>query len=464
MIKLKKWTASSICSFALLATRSAVADTPKPNVLVILVDDMGYGDTGFNGCKDIPTPHIDSIAENGVRFTAGYVTAPQCAPSRMGLLTGVLQNRFSREENYIIDEKGLPDAMQTFGDYMQKAGYRTGIVGKWHLGTMPDSHPCKRGFDWFYGHLEGWTWFFPPPGADSIPYILENYEQQKVDRYLTDVFGDAAIRFIEQKSDKPFFLYLSFNSPHGPLQAPEEYLKRFEHVRGTPFGIKSHYTGRFVAHPRRIYAAMVASLDDAVGRVLQALRDKGVEENTLICFLSDNGGPVYDTAASNGPLRGMKGAVLEGGLRVPFAMQWKKAVPAGQTVDLPVSSLDLLPTALAAATSPIPEPLDGIDLLPLLVKGEQLPERTLYWRFPFPAWQTNSWWAVRRGDWKLVYEAPQNGFTGEKGRLGLFRITEDLHEDHDLSGKYPEIRQKLQAEFDAWNASLPKELWTDRGR
>ena len=462
MIKIKKLQSSLICSLALLSVRVIAADKPKPNILVILVDDMGYGDTGFNGCKDIPTPHIDSIASNGVRFTDGYVTAPQCAPSRAGLLTGIAQSRFGSEENDIIELKGTAAGVKMFGEYMRAAGYRTGIVGKWHQGEMPGYQPQDRGFDWFYGFLGGWSNYFPKPGADTIPAIVENGQPQKVDRYLTDVFGDAAIRFIEQKSDKPFFLYLSFNAPHGPLQAPEAYLKRFENVRGTPMGIKSPYTGQFEAHPRRIYAAMVSSLDDVIGRILQALRDNGMEENTLIYFLSDNGGPIYDTAASNGPLRGMKGYLSEGGIRVPFAMQWKGTVPSRQTIHTPVSSLDLLPTSLAAAGALVPEPLDGINLLPLLVKGEKLPERTLYWRFPFPSWQSNTWWAVRRGDWKLMYENPPGGFTGEKGKLGLFHITEDIHEDHDVSEQYPEMRQHLQAEFDTWNATLPAEHWTER--
>lgn len=441
-------------------------NSTRPNVVLILVDDMGYGDAGFNGCRDIPTPHIDSIASSGVRFTDGYVTAPQCGPSRAGLMTGISQSRFNREENYYLDQVGLPLELQTFGNYMQNAGYKTGIVGKWHLGTQAGFHPCDRGFDWFYGHLPGWSWYFPPGGTDTIPDILENEQPQIVEGYLTDVFGDAAIRFIEENKAGPFFLYLSFNAPHGPLQAPEEYIERFTHLCNGPMLISSSYPGvGNVKYPRRIYAAMVSALDDAIGRVLQNLRDNGLEENTLIYFLSDNGGPVYDTGCSNGPLRGMKGNVLEGGIRVLFAVQWKAFIPAGQIVNTPVTALDLLPTALAAAGEEIPAGLDGVNLLPLLGAGQPLPERSLYWRFPFPSWMYHTWWAVRHGDRKLVYEpsiTPRGGFTGDEGQMGLYNLMRDIHEENDLSVQNPGIRQELQEKFDAWNASLPPEHWMEK--
>ena len=429
----------------------------KPNVLLILVDDMGYGDVGFNGCKDIPTPNIDSIAANGVRFSEGYVTAPQCAPSRAGILSGMRQNRFGREENHSIDKLGLPQDLPLFSDYMRKAGYRTGLVGKWHEGTRPGYRPLDRGFDSFYGFLVGSTFFFPPEGSDTIPGLYDGTERIKVTDYLTFVLGDQAIDFIQQKSDNPFFLYLAFNAPHAPLQAPEEYLKKFEPlaVKGEP-GVLCKYTKTHIDHPRQVYAAMVSALDDTIGKVLKALRDNGLEENTLVYFLSDNGGPTGVTSADNGPLRGVKGDLLEGGDRVPFAVQWKGTIPAGRIVDTPVLSLDLLPTSLAAAGASVPEKLDGVNLLPLLIDGKALEPRTLYWRFPFPPFCPV--WAVRQGDWKLVKEAERKaghkGFT-RTSRIGLYRLTDDIHEDHDLSGQYPEIRQKLQKEYDAWAATLP---------
>ena len=445
-----------LVAVALLPLLGNAAETMPPNVLLILVDDMGYGDVGFNGCKDIPTPHIDSIAANGVRFTEGYVTAPQCAPSRAGLLAGISQSRFNRGENKIIDKLGIPETVKQFGDYMREAGYRTGMVGKWHQGTMAGNHPLDRGFDWFYGFLPGSTHFMPVGNLKFIPHILENREPQKVTEYLTFVFGDKAVEFMTEKSDKPFFLYLSFNAPHAPLEAPQEYLDRFAHLAKLPDTI-NYVSRQKLKHPRQVYAAMVAALDDTVGRILMELRENGLEENTLIYFLSDNGGPTVVTSANNGPLRGSKGDLLEGGARVPFALQWKGTIPSGQTIETPVSSLDLLPTSLAVAGADVPENLDGVNVLPLVRKGRALTPRTLCWNFPHPPHAPV--WAVRSGDWKLVHEASrvpkERGFSWGGSRTGLYRLSDDIHEDNDLSGQYPEVLQKLQTEYDAWAATLP---------
>lgn len=443
----KEWMLIAFVPVAVLAAE-------PPNVLLILADDMGYGDAGFNGCKDIPTPHIDSIAANGVRFTDGYVTAPQCGPSRAGLLTGISQSRFGCEENHAIEPDGIPAEYKLFGDYLRTAGYRTGIVGKWHLGLKPGSRPLDRGFDWFYGFLRGGSHFFPQPGQESIPSIFENTTPQKVTQYLTDDLTDAAIRFVGQNPDKPFFLYLSYNAPHAPLQAPKEYLERFKHlaIDGEP-GVHCNYTKTHIDHPRQVYAAMVSNLDDNIGRVLAA-----VNENTLIFFLSDNGGPTTVTSANNDPLRGFKGDILDGGSRVPFAVQWNGRIAPGQTVETPVSSLDLLPTALSAAGAEIPEVLDGENLFPIIGKTDAA-ERSLLWRFPHPP--HCGVWGIRRGDWKLVHEALRGpmgrGWNKQTpGRTGLYRLSDDVREEKDLSDQFPEIRQRLQAEWDAWNATLPQ--------
>jgi arylsulfatase A-like enzyme len=456
MKRLNHVPALTVAVLLLFPLNGQSAKTEKPNVLLILVDDMGYGDVGFNGCKDIPTPNIDSIAANGVRFEQGYVTAPQCAPSRAGLLSGMSQSRFGREENKIIDEMGIPASVKQFGDYMHDAGYRTGMVGKWHQGTMDGCHPLDRGFDWFYGFLPGSTHFMPVGKMEFIPHIQENRVPQKVTDYLTFVLGDKAIEFMTEKSDKPFFLYLAFNAPHAPLQAPQEYLDRFEHLTRVP-DTNNYVERQKLEHPRQAYAAMVSALDDTVGRILEELRKKGLEKDTLIWFLSDNGGPTVVTSANNGPLRGEKGDLLEGGARVPFAVQWTGTIPSGQTIDTAVSSLDLLPTSLAVAGADLPANLDGANLFPLVSTGRKLTPRPLCWRFPHPPQMPV--WAVRVGEWKLVHEAirvPQErGFSWGGQRTGLYRITDDIHEDNDLSAQYPEIRQKLQAEYDAWEAALP---------
>jgi arylsulfatase A-like enzyme len=451
------WLSLFVSSSSLANERS---DAAKPNVLVILVDDLGWGDVGFNGGRDIPTPHLDALAANGVRFKQGYVTAPQCAPSRAGLLSGIDQNRFGRPSNPYLDDLGMPAHVKLFGEYMRDQGYRTALIGKWHVGTMEESHPLARGFDRFFGHLGGSTTFFLPRPREHP--IFDGREEVELSDYLTFALGKKAIDFIKEESDQPFFLLLSHLAPHEPLQAPDEYIEKFRHLADDDAGSYVDRTQKYVADrnasPRQIYAAMVSALDDSIGEVMQALREQGLEEKTLVWFLSDNGGPTTVTGASNKPLRGMKGDVIEGGTRVPFAMQWKGTVPGGQTIDTPVSSLDILPTSLAATGADLPEALDGENLLPLLTEGKALADRALLWRFPYPAHYHV--FGVRRGDMKLVSEALRgpggiDWAEGKGGKVGLYRITEDPAEENDLSARSPEVREKLQSEYDAWHKTLP---------
>lgn len=458
---------------ALSVTCHAEAPAEKPNIILILADDMGYGDVGFTGCRDIPTPAIDSIAANGILCTQGHVSAPQCAPSRGGLLSGRYQSEFTRGENKPYDILGIPEEVKLFPEYMRNAGYHTGMIGKWHLGNKPGCHPRDRGFDYFFGFLEGATRYFPPDNKQFIPSIcewgdayyqrlqkqrnilLENREHVPEQEYLTFTFGKKAVAFIEEasKQKKPFFLYLAFNAPHSPLQAPEEYINRFNHIKSPK---------------RRIYAAMVTAMDEEIGQVLETLKKQGIENNTLVVFLSDNGGPEpvdghnpFLNGSDNGPFRGVKGDLLEGGIHVPFAMQWKGVFPAGQIFNEPVISLDLLPTALAAAGTPVPweQGLDGIDLLPYLT-GDKTPEqRILKWRFPHPD-KANPMWAVRRGNWKLIKEGirnPNHSFSG-KYRIALYRLDQDIAEENDLSDKYPEVRSELEEIYQSWNKTLPDPL------
>jgi arylsulfatase A-like enzyme len=418
---------------ALLLTPLAVhaADSKKPNIIVILADDMGYADAGFNGCKDIPTPHLDSIAKNGIRFSAGYVTAPQCAPSRAGFLMGVDQNRIGCENNNVTDIAGLSEGA-TIADRMRAAGYHTGMVGKWHLGTKPGQQPLDRGFDEYFGFLRGSSDYLPSAGQMSIRQILEGRKPVHVSGYLTDAFGERAVRFITENKAEPFFLYLAFNAPHTPLQAPAEEIAKFAHITDTK---------------RRTYAAMVSIMDRNIGRVLEALKTSDLEQSTLVVFLSDNGGP-ESTCADNKPLRGWKGDIFEGGIRVPFVMQWPGTIKPGLTVDTPVTSLDLLPTALAAAGQPIPDSLDGANLLPALRGAEPFPRRLLTWRFPFSADVTKAFWGIRDGDWKLVKGTDTSG-------VELFDLSKDIGESGDLFAAQPDIRARLQKAHEAWVTSLP---------
>lgn len=270
----------------------------RPNILLIVADDLGYGDVGAHGCRDIPTPHLDSIAASGVRCTSGYVSAPQCGPTRAGLLTGRYQQRFGHEYNRAPPGGAMDLGETTLADRLKAAGYATGLVGKWHLGLDEKHHPLQRGFDEFFGFLGGANPYLPRGPAGVVPRILRGREPVAEKAYLTDAFAREAVAFIDRHRKEPFFLYLAFNAPHGPLQATEKYLKRFETIED---------------EKRRTYAAMVSAMDDAVGAVLAKLRETGLDERTLIVFISDNGGPTDVNASSNAPFRGVKGEVREGG-------------------------------------------------------------------------------------------------------------------------------------------------------
>lgn len=422
------------------------AVTPPPNLIVILTDDQGYHDVGFNGCKDIPTPNLDSIASNGVHFTSGYVSYSVCSPSRAGLLTGRYEQRFGHERNPEWQPEnphsGLPLTETTLADALGKVGYHSGVIGKWHLGSNPAFHPMKRGFNEFFGMLGGGHRYFPEEltiketnmaknEADSYRlWILRNYEPVRTTNYLTDEFSDEAVSFIGRNKDKPFFLYLAYNAPHAPLEAPEKYLKRFP-------GIKDSR--------RQTYAAMVSAVDDGVGRVLAELRKDGLEDRTLVVYLSDNGGPTQDNASNNAPLRGAKGSPWEGGWRVPFAMQWPGHLPKGMTYDEPVLSLDIFATiaALADTSTDPARPLDGINLMPYLTGQKTSPPHdTIYLRM-----FDKGAFAVRSGDNKLVIPSHAGG-------AELFDVVQDITESKNLAGSKPEVLAELEKKRVAWNQQL----------
>ncbi len=411
------------------------ADGRKPNVLVILSDDVGWGEYGFQGGKDIPTPNIDSIARNGVRFPQGYVSGPYCSPTRAGLMTGRYQTRFGHEFNSVPVTLGLPLTETTFADRFHALGYATCAIGKWHLGQKPEYRPMKRGYDEYFGTLANTPYYHPTHFVDSR---ISPDEREVTDNafYTTDAYAERAVDWLEKHKNGPWYLYLPFNAQHGPLQAPKKYLDRFPNI---PEG------------QRRTFAAVMSALDDAVGRVLAKVREMGQEEQTLIVFTSDNGGPTPSTTSNNGPLHGFKSQTWEGGVRVPFCMQWKGNLPAGQTFDHPIIQLDVLPTALAAAgvaTDPSWK-LDGVNLLPYLTgKMSGTPHQTLYWRF-------GQQWAVRHGDWKLVVAR-----TGS-GQPELYNLAEDIGEQSNRAASNPEKVRELQALWDRWNAEQVPSLVPD---
>jgi arylsulfatase A-like enzyme len=428
---------SHIVSAILLASSPVFAADEKPNILVILCDDTGWGEIGFQGNNSIPTPNIDSIAAGGVRFTNGYVSGPYCSPTRAGLMTGRYQTRFGHEFNSTAAQSGLSLDEATIADRLKSLGYATFAIGKWHLGNKLEFRPTKRGFDEFYGTLANTSFFLPRAFVDSR--VSEDVQPMTdSDFYTTDAFAERAVEWIEEHKGGPWFMYLPFNAQHAPLQAPQKYMDRFNHVLGKN---------------RQAFAAMMSAMDDAVGKVLGKIRDLGQEENTLIFFLSDNGGPTSSTTSSNLPLRGYKATTWEGGIRVPFCAQWKGTLPAGKTYDKPIIQLDILPTAIAAAGGEIDPAwkLDGVNLLPFLIFADvaEGPHETLYWRF-------GEQWAIRDGDWKLA--AANTG-----SRQGcLYDLASDPGELRDLAADRPDLVAILKLKWDVWNAeqapaSVPRE-------
>lgn len=419
----------------ILASSSRAAD--RPNIVILLADDLGYADVGFHDCKDIPTPNLDALAKGGVRCTNGYVSGVYCSPTRAGLMTGRYQQRFGHEFNPSggkmgADAAGLPLSETTLADRLKTAGYKTGLVGKWHLGATAKMQPNQRGFQEFFGFLGGAHSYFP----EDTKTIFRNGQAVQEKEYLTDAFAREAIAFIDRHHAEPFFLYLAFNAVHTPMHAGEKYLNRFPNIKDKQ---------------RRTYAGMLSAMDDAVGAVLAKLRASGLEENTLIAFFSDNGGPTMQGTTVNGsinaPLRGSKRQTLEGGIHVPFVVHWKGKLPAGKVYENPVLQLDLHTTALAVAGVEVkPEwKLDGVNLLPYLQgKNSAKPHETLTWRF-------GQQMAIRHGDWKLV----QYDTTGRK----LYNLAHDIGESKDVARSNPEKVKELETIWHTWNKELAKPLW-----
>ncbi len=456
----------------------APAPERRPNVVLILADDLGYGDVSIYGTR-LETPHIDRIGREGAVFTQGYVTTPVCSPSRAALLTGRYQQRYGFEYNARqaadVPDVGLIEAERTIADHLGAVGYVTGMVGKWHLGFQARHYPTNRGFDEFYGHLSGATSFIDVQsrGAVSLPrdaVLRERYPgDPRTDlvvrgtqppsppqrrrgnrilrgpegtvvreaRYITDVFGDEAVAFIERHREEPFFLYVPFNAPHSPFEVTRRYYDRFAEVE---------------SELQRIYFGMIAALDDAVGRILDALEAHGIADDTLVVFLSDNGCAAYfQGLCSCDPLSGGKLTYYEGGVRVPYLVRWPGRISAGTRIDEPVSTLDVLPTLLAAAEAPFPDDtaLDGRDLGPL-VDGHG---RWSHDRF---VWRNYPTVAVRQGTMKLIkpHQDRPGGF--------LYDLAADPREQEDLAEARPDTVASLEAEIEDWRGIAVEPLWSRR--
>lgn len=418
-----------------------------PNIILMLADDLGYGDLGVTGSKQIPTPHIDSLAANGIRFTNAYVSSPVCAPSRAGLMTGKYQASFGFRDNLAPVQPGhdpefvgLPLNQTTLAQRLKPLGYTTGIVGKWHLGELPQFSPLKRGFDEFWGYLGGAHDYLraEPGGEKSMAGpIVCNYKEPAPLTYLTDNQGDECVDFIRRHKERPFFLFASFAAPHSPMQATEEDLKRFVHIEDKL---------------RRTYCAMVYRLDQNVGRILGEIRAQGIERDTFVVFLSDNGGPSapgMSNGSVNAPFRGSKTTVLEGGVRVPMIFKWPATLPCGIKNDEMISSLDILPTFLTAAGGAIgpAEELTGVDLLPFLsVRSNRLPHESLIWTYTVGS-------AIRSGDWKLI-RLPD--------RLPmLYHLSADPGEQNDLALEQLDRTRWMLGELGRWEVRSPNPVFRE---
>ena len=432
-----------------------IAEQRPPNLIVILTDDQGYADVGFNGCQDIPTPNIDRIALEGARCSNGYVTYAVCGPSRAGLITGRYQDRFGACRNPTIDptvpNNGVPVEEKNIAELLRPIGYKSMAVGKWHLGTYPNLRPLVRGFDEFFGFLSGGHDYFAEnltlqdlsevekPWDWYRTKLLRNDQRVEIQGYLTDELSDAAVDFIQRNHDQPFFLYLAYNAPHTPMQATKKYLDRFPNIE----------TDR-----RRTYAAMVSAVDDGVGLVLDKLAEHGLEQDTIVFFLSDNGG-ASNNASRNRPLRGNKGDPFEGGVRVPFAVRWTDTVPAGIDYHLPVSSLDIAATivAHAEAITSADKPLDGVDLIPHLTgQSSGAPHPLLFWR-----WFDQERYAVRLGSNKLIL------MHSEKDKIKFapgmfFNLEDDVGEKRNLFSERNREVAEASSRLANWREQLIEPL------
>ncbi len=440
-----------------------VSAQEKTNFLIIVADDLGYNDVGFNGSKEIETPNLDKLAKNGVIFTNGYVTHPYCGPSRAGLITGRYQARFGLEINltnsHFDAHNGLPVSETTFATRLKPSGYHTGMIGKWHLGASYPFHPNNRGFDYFYGFLSGGHTYWPENITTTHPLylkdgkphysaneggywpLLRNNNTAEFNEYLTTALSKDAAKFVKE-SDAPFCLYLAYNAPHSPLEAPKEIIDKYSHIKHKQ---------------RRIYAAMIDAMDNGIGMIIKALEDSKKLENTLIFFISDNGGIVNKSRkeseprnknndwGDNSPYRGGKGSMFEGGHNVPFIAHWPKGIKGGQTYELPVSSLDIAATLVELGKGDKSgNPLEGVNLIPFIQGiNTDVPHEALFWRM-----DSGKKWAVRTPYAK--YFLPRN----ETGLDSAFLVdmVADPYENENIIATNPELRKKLAKLWNEWNA------------
>ena len=405
-----------------------------PNIIIILADDAGYSDFGFMGSDEIKTPNLDQLALDGVTFNNAYVSASVCSPSRAGLLTGMYQQRFGHECNLDSDVNNSFDPNQiTIAEALKTEGYNTGLIGKWHLGDKAQNHPLKNGFDYFWGFISGARNYFYDPNEEfrnSIRNVVENYSQTKFDGYLTDVLGDKAIGFINKnhESNNPFFLFLSFNAPHTPMHAKDDVLEKFKD------------------NPRQVYASMMWSMDEAIGNVVEALKENNQYDNTIIYFLSDNGAAMSNDA-SPFPFKGWKGNQYEGGIKTPMIMTWKNKIKSNTHFDGFISALDIYKTSLEASkvNKKYMINADGKNIMNYL-NDNNIKNENLFWRKDKMA-------TVRSGNYKLIRLNDTSTV--------LYNIEKNYFEDFDLKLKEPKVHDSLFSLLSKWENRLINPNWIE---
>ena len=429
---MKKLALFFVCILTLISC-SSINDS-KPNIIIILADDAGYSDFGFMGSDEIKTPNLDQLALDGVIFNNAYVSASVCSPSRAGLLTGMYQQRFGHECNLDSDVNNSFDPNQiTIAEALKTEGYTTGLIGKWHLGDKTQNHPLKNGFDYFWGFISGARNYFYDPNEvnrNSIRNVVENYSQTNFEGYLTDVLGEKAIRFIDKnnQSNNPFFLFLSFNAPHTPMQAKEEVLEKFKD------------------NPRQVYASMMWSMDEAIGHVIDALKENNQYDNTIIYFLSDNGAAMSNNA-SPFPYKGWKGNQFEGGIKIPMIMTWKNKIKSNTQFDGFISALDIFITSLEVSNvnDDLMANADGKNIMNYL-NDNTIQNENLFWRKDKMA-------TVRSGNYKLIKLNDTSTV--------LYNIENNYFEDLDLKLKEPSVHDSLFKLLLAWEDRLIDPNWIE---
>jgi arylsulfatase A-like enzyme len=446
-----------MCAILVLAgapwTRSASAQQPRdprqhPNVVLIITDDVGYGDIGSYGATDIRTPNIDRLAAEGVRLTDFYA-APQCTPTRAALMTGRYQQRVLLERALATVgaslEQGLPASGRSLPQLLKNNGYATGLVGKWHLGFKPEFGPNAHGFDYFFGFLSGYIDFYHHTrGGDGAPDLFENTTAVREDGYMTDLITTRSVQFIAKHAGAPFFLEVAYNAAHWPFQPPD---------RPSKAAGNGAFQGPASSPPatRKDYAAMLERADEGVGEIVKELERRGLTQNTLVIFTNDNGG---EWLSSNAPLFHRKDTLWEGGIRVPAIFRWPGRLPAGTTSGQVGITMDLTASILAATNTPVPANArpDGIDILPVLEGRTPAIARTLFWRIATPNRQQR---AVRKGDWKALIDGDD---------LLLFDLRTDLGERNDMAARRPDLAAELRPLIVAWEADVDAEAKNSGGR